>query len=75
MSALVLISSCSGGAEDSGEPADRVGQASQAAAAAIHFGYGHYNSFWFNAGQEAFHYPVPAGFTPGLYGSPDAVCE
>ncbi|UQA62022.1 DNRLRE domain-containing protein [Polyangium aurulentum] len=46
-----------------------------ASAYCIHSGYGHYNSHRLNAGQDAFYYPVPAGFTPGLYGTPDAICK
>jgi hypothetical protein len=46
-----------------------------ASAYCIHFGYGHYNSHRINAGQDAFYYPVPGGFTPGLYGTPDAICN
>ena len=46
-----------------------------ASAYCIHFGLGYSNSFRLNAGQEAFYYPVPAGFTPGLYGTPDAICN
>jgi hypothetical protein len=46
-----------------------------ASAYCIHYGAGHYHSHRLNAGQDAFYYPVPAGFTPGLYGTPDAICN